>query len=215
MTAWRLAGVVRTAAAIQQQNGGVVDLESIIAQATKLEGLLTTYYVFLIGAVLLLAAFVSGEGSARDEVARGTMSLVSVGVVVIAVMTLISSTNLRVIHADIAYKLADPFARGEDPQQWEYAIELYQRANAYAPSEDYYYLFLGRAYLESARLLQATDPAQTQSLMEQAKNDLIEAQGLNPLNTDHTANLARLHRFWASIVTDTTQRTVLAQQAHD
>lgn len=210
-----LAGVVRTAASIQQQNGGVVDLESIIAQATKLEGLLTTYYVFLIGAVLLLAAFVSGEGSARDEVARGTMSLVSVGVVVIAVMSLISSTNLRVIHADIAYKLADPFARGEDPQQWEYAIELYQRANAYAPSEDYYYLFLGRAYLESARLLQATDPAKTQSLMEQAKNDLIEAQGLNPLNTDHTANLARLHRFWASIVADTTQRTVLAQQAAD
>ena len=207
-----LANVVRTAALIQQQNGGVVDLESITAQATKLEGLLTTYYIFLTGLILLLARFVTGDSSPR-EVVRGNMSLVAVILVAITTIALIRYTNLRIIHADIAYKLADPFARGENPEQWEFAIELYQRANAYAPSEDYYYLFLGRAYLESARLLQSSNPAKTQSLMEQAKSDLELAQKINPLNTDHTANLARLHRFWGSIVSDPVQRAKLAQDS--
>ena len=209
-----LANVVRTAALIQQENGGVVTLENIAAQATKLEGLLTTYYIFLVGFILVLARFVVADWSPR-ELVRGYVSLASVAAIVLASTALISFTNLRVIHADIAFKLADPFARGEDPAQWQYAIELYQRANRYAPSEDHYYLFLGRAYLENARLLQAENPAETQRLMEQAKDDLELAQQINPLNTDHTANLARLHRFWAQIAPDAARRTQLAQQSSD
>ncbi|GAB4579119.1 MAG: hypothetical protein Fur0022_18570 [Anaerolineales bacterium] len=208
-----LANVVRTAALIQQENNNTVTLESIIAQATRLEGLLTTYYLFLTGLILLLARFVIPDSP--RELARGYASLAAFGAGAILVGALISYTNLRIIHADIAYKLADPFARGEDPVQWEYAIELYQRANTYAPSEDYYYLFLGRAYLERARILQTQDPAETQNMMTQAKEDLILAQKINPLNTDHTANLARLHRFWAQISSDQGQRTQLAQQASD
>jgi tetratricopeptide (TPR) repeat protein len=208
-----LANVVRTAAMIQQQNNNTVTLESILAQTTRLEGLLTTYYLFLAFLILVLARFVIPDFP--NVLARGYVSLVAFGVGVIVVAALISYSNLRIIHADIAYKLADPFARGEDPTQWEYAIELYQRANAYAPSEDYYYLFLGRAYLERARLLQAQNPAETQRMMTQAKDDLLLAQKINPLNTDHTANLARLHRFWAQVTTDPAQRTQLAQTSSD
>ncbi|MCB9134928.1 MAG: O-antigen ligase family protein [Anaerolineales bacterium] len=209
-----LANVVRTAALIQQQNNNTVTLESITAQVTKLEGLLTTYYLYLTILILLLAWAVIPQFP-REVSQRGFLGLGIFAVMAIVVASFVSYSNLRIVHADIAYKLADPFARGEDPIQWEYAIELYQRANRYAPSEDYYYLFLGRAYLERARLLQASDPAETQRMMTQAKDDLLLAQRLNPLNTDHTANLARLHRFWAQITTDQVLRTSLAQQASD
>ncbi|NUM44662.1 MAG: tetratricopeptide repeat protein, partial [Anaerolineales bacterium] len=208
-----LANVVKTAALIQQQSNNTVTLESITAQVTLLERLLTVYYLFLIALILVLARYVVPDYP--RVVARGYVSLAAFGGMALIVAGLISYTNLRIIHADIAYKLADPFARGEDPTQWEYAIELYQRANRYAPSEDYYYLFLGRAYLERARLIQATDPAETQRMMEQAESDLILAQSINPLNTDHTANLARLNRFWAQITPDATQKGQMAQEASD
>lgn len=209
-----LANVVYTAAKIQQQNNNTITLESILAQVTKLEGLLTTYYLFLTFLIVVLAFFVTAQNP-REVSRQGYFGLGALAVMAILVTSLVSYSNLRIIHADISYKLADPFARGEDPAQWEYAIKLYQRANAYAPSEDYYYLFLGRAYLERARLLQTSDPAETQRMMTEAKSDLLLAQRLNPLNTDHTANLARLHRFWAQITKDQTQKTNLAQEASD
>ncbi|HNB50778.1 MAG TPA: tetratricopeptide repeat protein, partial [Anaerolineales bacterium] len=211
--AGELANVVRTAATIQQQNGNTVTWESIIAQADLLERLLTVYYLSLTALILALAAFVPSEFPRVPF--RGYASVGAVLGALIIGAGLISYSNLRIIHADIAYKLADPFARGEDPAQWEYAIQLYQRANAYAPSEDYYYLFLGRAYLERVRLVQAQNPTEAEQMMEQAKDDLLLAQKINPLNTDHTANLARLHRFWAQISSDPDRRNELAQSASD
>ena len=209
-----LAGVIRTAIIMQQKNEGAVTLEGIMAQAGALEGVLTTFYIFLIGLVLLLAFYVANDSSPRIFVRSG-ISLAAVFAIGITTAVLISYTNIRIIHADIAYKLADPFARGDDPNQWQYAIELYQRANQLAPSEDFYYLFLARAYLERARLLQNQDSAETQKMMEQAKGDLLLAQKINPLNTDHTANLARLYRFWSAISSDPAQRMEYAQLASD
>jgi tetratricopeptide (TPR) repeat protein len=42
-----------------------------------------------------------------------------------------------------------------------------------------------------------TDTLQRDDVMQQAEQQLLEAQALNPLNTDHSANLARLNRQWA------------------
>jgi tetratricopeptide (TPR) repeat protein len=41
------------------------------------------------------------------------------------------------------------------------------------------------------------------------------ARRLNPLNTDHTANLARLNRRWAELSTDPALRAQRAQASHD
>jgi tetratricopeptide (TPR) repeat protein len=114
-----------------------------------------------------------------------------VGVVLVVVIS--AYTNLRIIQADIAYKLAEPFTRSA---QWPVAIAVYNRANELAPTEDYYYLFLGRAYLEHAKTIENAD--ERDALIQQAADDLLKAQSINPLNTDHTANLARLHTLWAS-----------------
>jgi hypothetical protein len=49
--------------------------------------------------------------------------------------------------------------------------------------------------LEYARTLE--NPEDRDRLISQAARDLRKAQAINPLNPDHTANLARLHSLWA------------------
>ena len=123
----------------------------------------------------------------------------------LASFLLVAFTNLRVIQADIAFKTGDLFAR---PNSWPAAIAIYNHANDLAPNEDYYYLFLGRAYLEYAKTLQ--DTPERERLIEQADADLRKAQQINPLNTDHTANLARLYSLWSTFTQD---QAVIQQRA--
>ena len=90
-----------------------------------------------------------------------------------------------------------------------------------SPQEDYYYLFLGRALLQlsdqqqpgsavlpedlsnvpTGQLLGLVDRAiqarDREDFLRAAHAVLEGAQRLNPYNTDHSANLARLYRAWA------------------
>jgi tetratricopeptide (TPR) repeat protein len=146
--------------------------------------------------------------------------------------------NTNVVLADIYYKQGLSY----DAQAESYtnlgrytdatkarlsSIQRYRQAIATEPSEDFYYLFLGRAYIETARLNQnkpatqplvgtldaalnlplsvATgNPLSNQSVvglsrdedLELARAVLERAYEINPLNTDHLANLARLYRTW-------------------
>jgi tetratricopeptide (TPR) repeat protein len=119
-------------------------------------------------------------------------------------------SNLKVIHADITFKMAEPFSNGG---QYQVATFLYKRALELTPKEDHYYLFLGRSYLEQAKNTDTT--TDQDSLVLQAEKDLKVAQSINPLNTDHTANLARLYTWWAGKATSTASRADRAQKAND
>jgi tetratricopeptide (TPR) repeat protein len=88
--------------------------------------------------------------------------------------------------------MAEPFANGK---QWPVANTIYRRAIEFSPAEDYYYLFLGRGSLEEAKAIE--DPIQQEEAFKTAESDLLSAQDINPLNPDHTANLARLYSWWA------------------
>lgn len=182
-----LASLVRNAASTA---------EAVMDQVKQSEGILATYYVFLFALVFLGAFWLpdSWPGGGNSKAGAGVFLLP--GSLLVAFL-LGSLTNLRVIQADIAFKSADLFARGDT---WPLAIRIYNRANDLAPNEDYYYLFLGRAYLEYARTL--SDTVQRDQLISRAAQDLLAAQKLNPLNTDHTANLARLHSLWATFTQD-------------
>lgn len=188
------------------------NLNDVIAQIQAYEGILTRFYVVVFLLVFIGAAFLPGPNAgAAADVAMGTWLPVGVGtIVLLMVFYLTSYTNLRVIQADIAFKLADSFTQNN---QWPVAIAIYNRANELAPAEDYYYLFLGRAYLEEARSL--SDANQRDQIIRQAEADLKKAQALNPLNTDHTANLARLYSLWASLTTDATLKQQRAQISSD
>lgn len=183
------------------------DLNQVLQQVQRYENMLTIFYVFIFLMLLVLGWALPGGGVARLKPIRLPGVLAgSVGLAV--VMVLAAYTNIRVVQADIAFKLADPFTK---TGQYPVAIAIYNRANEMAPAEDYYYLFLGRAYLEYAKTI--TDAAQREALIEQAANDLRKAQSINPLNTDHTANLARLYTLWASYSSDLNDKSEKILQA--
>ena len=162
----------------------------LITQADRLGGLLTAFYIYLFALILMVASFLPEELPSRNRsVSAGWIAAVAALVVV---WSLSYFFNLRVVHADMTFKMADPFTKND---QWPVATLLYQRALELAPNEDHYYLFLGRSYLEQAKDLEsAEDQAK---FIQKAEEDLKKAQRINPLNTDHTANLGRLYSWWA------------------
>jgi tetratricopeptide (TPR) repeat protein len=174
-----------------------------------------TYFYVWIGILLLALAVVlylsENKLPARrwQGIAVGWAYPILAGVAIFVVVT----TNLNVIIADIYYKTGDAYDKSG---RWEGSIPAYQRALNLAPSQDFYYLFLGRAFMELAKRVpdaQRAPASYTVSDLMNMKPDqltkmsradmlnasltsLLEARRLNPLNTDHTANLARLYRFW-------------------
>ncbi len=99
--------------------------------------------------------------------------------------------NLNVIRANMWFKQGEYLS--EQRHDYTRAIYYYKEALKLAPREDWYYLFLGKAYLDL--LPQVQDTTQRAALLRESEAELLKAREINPLNTDHTANLARLHRL--------------------
>ncbi|MFN2233799.1 MAG: O-antigen ligase family protein, partial [Anaerolineales bacterium] len=184
-------------------------IDDVLLQADSFESLLTQFYFFLLIGVFLLAVFLPVEWpkTATNPKAFGAILAPVVLVLVISISYL---TNWRIIQADITFKLAEPFANSG---QWLVANILYQKAKESAPDEDYYDLFLGRGYLEQAKTV--ADETEKQAIFEQAEADLKNAQEMNPLNPDHTANLGRLYSWWASQTQDTFERQARGLQSDE
>jgi hypothetical protein len=183
-------------------------IPGFIASARRVAGVLALYYLALFVLLLFLAATL-----ARDA-PHGSRSSISapkvIGYSLLAGVALVFSAvlNLQVIQADIIYKIG---LQLDDQGQPQISIPLYDQVLKLAPSQDYYYLFLARAYLNRSQAL--SDPADRDQLFALAETQLKEAQGLNPLNTDHTANLARINRQWAALSQDAAVRAEKAQRS--
>jgi len=176
------------------------DLQSLLTQIASLEGLLTQFYAVLIFGILILGIFLTGDWPASSKNPspwRIIIAILGFGVTI----WLSVITNLNIISADTAFKMAEPFSSSK---QWQIANQIYRRAIDFSPDEDYYYLFLGRGLLEEAKAL--TDPVEVEQAFLAAESDLKRAQHVNPLNPDHTANLARLNSWWALQASDNASR---------
>lgn len=167
------------------------------------------YYVSLF---LLLTAFalaLSLDQLPRGAVLlRGAANAVVAPVSVFVLAALIYFTNFTGVSADILYKSGTSY---EAAGAWDQSILIYQRTRVLQPAQDFYALFLGRAYLEGGRSVD--DPVQRTQLLAKSEEALLAARSLNPLNTDHSANLARLHRIWASLVDDPAQKAQHYQES--
>ena len=139
----------------------------------------------------------------------------------VAVFFVIGRINIAQVRADTFYKQGQNF---DAAAAWAESADLYRRALAVRPNEDHYMLFLGRSLLERATHAPQTEalagPAEptlqdvlslnaekikrlgTDGLLRMARAVLLRAQEANPLNTDHTANLARLCRRWSRLTAD-------------
>ena len=139
---------------------------------------------------------------------------IAYAVVAVAVLFFVIATNVNIVLADVQYKTGLAY---DNLQRYDASIQSYQQAIALEPGQDFYYLFLGRSFMELARQFPtrqanpAYDPnvespltLTRERLGSLGREDLIraslvvleKARNLNPLNTDHYANLARLYRFW-------------------
>jgi tetratricopeptide (TPR) repeat protein len=176
---------------------------------------------------LLAAGTVYAWPTIRARLAIATRPALSLGlgaVIAMAIFWVISAVNVELVRADIIYKQGQQF---DNQRNWISSIELYRRALNARKTEDYYMLFLGRSLLEQAKqvepggtfqldanatiddVLDLTPEKTSQmgryDLLRAAEVVLLEAQAVNPLNTDHTANLARLYRSWSDLSGDDAQ----------
>jgi len=161
--------------------------------------LITVYYLWLFASAALIAMSMM-RGMTLPRLLWRKTNLLLYPILIAGVVLLIFVTNINVVRADIVYKQG-LFYEGK---QWDQSVALYKSALQLAPDQDYYLLFLGRAYVEMAGA--ASDASQRSLLFEEARKVLEQARGLNPLNTDHTANLARLYRRWGEMTDDPVER---------
>jgi len=187
----------------------VTSVEELMVQVGELGSMVTRIFFSLLVLVLGFAIAGTLKEGLFDRSAN-SIAIVSSLVGILFVVFAVQTTNIQIIQADVVFKMAEPF---NTPGQWPIATQLYQRSLELAPSEDHYYLFLGRSYLEQAK--EQTDINQQGLLMSQAENDLKRAQRLNPLNTDHTANLARLYTWWASGSNSLDEKNSRAEKASE
>lgn len=184
-------------------------VDALLGSGDVIASLLTNYYwaVLIVGALWAIGLGAHTRLPGRIEI-QGWVWPTAAGATILALVASVAF-NLRVIQADIAYKTALQIETDGYP---DVAARLYEKVIALAPSQDFYYLFLGRAYLSSTSLVAAEKRT---TLLETAQSQLLDAQQLNPYNTDHTANLARLHREWARTSTDSAQQLEHARLSSD
>jgi tetratricopeptide (TPR) repeat protein len=163
------------------------------------------------GVAGLLVYVLAPNAEADFKKARWAWALGAAGAVALFLAPILSyQYNLRPIRADIVYKQADPWDRAG---QWHAAVPHYEKAIELAPREDFYYLYLGRAFLEYSSSLE--EVSQQDLAMRQTERVLLSAQDINPLNTDHSANLARMYRRWADLPAGAQNRELLGVLSSD
>lgn len=206
---WLIYGFVQAGRLLPMPN--TMPLE---ARADHVAGHISAFWVWLglalAGLVIVLAweQQPKAEQWVRDgHPARWVGVLLAIPIILVLV-----PINLNLVRADIYFKLG----QSTDAQRnWQASLIFYDQASRLAPYEDHYQLFRGRALLEQARATQ--DETQRNAIYDRAEQVLLHARELNPLNTDHSANLARYFATRASTESDPSrQRTYLekASQAY-
>lgn len=216
---WLMYGLIQSARLAPGAAGTTLD-----EQLAHVANHFAVYTWLLVIWVLVAGVAYAWPWLRSQRVQYGSRLLVSgVSAVVLAVITflIIGNVNIGLVRADIIYKQGQQF---DSQRNWVSSIDLYRRALRARTTEDHYMLFLGRALLEQAKQAEpegtvalgaevtfedvlALSPEEVQQmgrfdLLAAAEAILLRAQTVNPLNTDHTANLARLYRSWSDLSTD-------------
>jgi tetratricopeptide (TPR) repeat protein len=215
-SAWLIYGLVQGRRLIPGITG--TDLNSqldLVAGHFALYTWLLVIWIFVTGTVFAWPWLRSRQLPAAKRALAGAAAGI---VCALLIFFVVSNVNVALVRADVVYKQGQQF---DSQRNWLSSVELYRRALKSRTTEDHYMLFLGRSLLEQAKqtpvdgaaplppdltlddvlALEPNDISQTdqQSLLRAAEVILLEAQRVNPLNTDHTANLSRLYRTWADL----------------
>ncbi|MCB9422426.1 MAG: O-antigen ligase family protein [Ardenticatenaceae bacterium] len=186
-----------------------------VLEASQSTTFLAAFYVFAFALMFVSALVVFWPDLPRLKNSGTAVAFASLVVLFVVAFIAINRTNMRIIQADVIYKRGKPFddqaTQTRDIENWKVATAVYEKALSLAPKEDFYYLFLGRAYLEQSTI--TSDPIEQAALLDTAEKRLLLAQDINPLNTDHTANLARLNTRWWQLSSTDADKQARAQKA--
>lgn len=173
---------------------------------------ITYFYLFLglLGGALAGVIFWLDPRPTQGWSRRNLAAAAAGAGLLLVALYVILTVNLNLVRADVFFKLGQST---DARQEWRSSLTFYDLATAMMPREDHYQLFQGRALLENARA--ATTAAEQDALLDRAEAVLLHARDLSPLNTDHTANLARYYGTRALTTNDPIQRTQALQQAAD
>lgn len=197
----RTRRLLRQVARFMLISAGIALLYAVIHAAqlgpsVDLPNMIYEFFVVVFLVWVALAIVLRGRRATSTAVPK-PLPLVGYGVLLVVALLIINQTNILIVKADIMYKQGFKYDQGGE---WDKAVYFYQRAVEEMPKEDFYHLFRGRALMELAK--QQTDADLRKNLYGKALESLTIARDLNPMNTDHTANMGRLHRTWAEDETD-------------
>ncbi|MFQ5885679.1 MAG: tetratricopeptide repeat protein [Anaerolineae bacterium] len=206
-------------------------IEEVIDLAWRGTGTVMIYYLATFGLLLLSALALMQEGE-RAFAPASWPRRVLYPLFLPLVAVLILTTNINPIRADTIYKQGLEWDRR---QQWDASIAIYEETIKLAPDQDWYYIFLARSILEKAKAapeatgqplfephtiedLFSLTPEQIAglnrgSLLMSSQVVLKKARAINPLNTDHLANLGRIYNVWGGLTKDREERKERLQQA--
>ncbi|HET7088205.1 MAG TPA: tetratricopeptide repeat protein, partial [Anaerolineae bacterium] len=214
-----------------------------ITTAEGFAGLLALFYVMVFAALIFLALSLYGEARARALPLAGEWGVIAGVPIAAAALAMVFAFNYNSIRADIIYKQGAPYVAnnacdgaGQPISQCDIAIAHLKQALRHAPDEDFYMLALGASYLnksaastdEGSPLLiesstydsvfnldaERTSQLNRRDALTAARVTLEHARRVNPLNTDHSANLARLHRRWSDLASSTDERRLRLDQSN-
>ena len=179
------------------------------AVTQRLANHITVFYVGVLGWMFSVAAGLTAFEARTERWWSGRWQVLLAPALAVLAFLFLVQTNLNEVRADILYKQA--WLGYHQPRRYDAAIAVYKQTLRLRPDQDYYYLFLGKAYLEQAQSVANT--GEREQLLEQARRTLERARELNPLNPDHTANLARLYQTWGRMERDPAKRKEVLEKA--
>jgi tetratricopeptide (TPR) repeat protein len=177
----------------RQTAGAALSVDDL---ASMVSSHIVVYYVIILLLIAALGVVIwrTRPGTGKWLANGGWLGPVVGVVLTLLALVLIFTVNVSLVRADIIYKQGQAY---DAAKRYDESTRLYELAIQEEPREDYYYLFLGRAQLEKAR--ESTGNERSEFLLK-AQQSLLRAQELNPMNTDHSANLGRLYLAWAQLV---------------
>jgi tetratricopeptide (TPR) repeat protein len=209
----------------------IESIDDLLSYSRLLSSTVVVYYVALF-TVITIAAFALTREAPLPRSLGHWASLVVFVILMVGAAGLIFLTNINIVRADIYHKQG---LHWDNAQQWDASMTIYEESIRLAPNQDWYHLFTARAILEKVKTISAQEggiPFQpqtiddfllltpqelaglsTDSLFKSGFVVLTTAREINPLNTDHSANLGRMFRMWSESSADPQERQQRLEQA--
>jgi tetratricopeptide (TPR) repeat protein len=155
-------------------------------------GVIIYFFIFVMFLGVAATYFLMPPLKTLPSVFWKKKALWSYALMLLAAFWTVSSSNITPIKADIYLKQGIAQERN---YRWNEGIRLVTRAIDTDPDEETFYLNLGRILFGKAN--SSNDLIEKNAIFEKIRETMERAHSLNPMNTDHIANLGLLYLRWA------------------